>query len=86
MKKKRPWYETHPRELWNGEDLSLAIRDGYKLPTIASTKKLDDLPIAQPAHLAPTWSPYRTPKRVGTTAQGRAIHQLLFDLGIRGEL
>jgi hypothetical protein len=79
QKKLRPWYQTHSKEYWNHEDLAYALRDGYR-PKPAR-KKLDDPPISLPDHLAPTWSPYRAPKRVGVGARGRAVDQLLFDLG-----
>jgi len=83
MKKKlAPWWKTYPREYWESEDVEYALRDGWK-PTPPRLSKTLDAPPTQPAHLVPTWSPVRRPKRVGTSVRGRAVDQILFDLGIR---
>ena len=53
----KPWYETHPRELWSREDYRLAIRDGWQPPpgelrrARAQQSKLDDIsPLPVDAH------------------------------------
>ncbi len=83
--KPRPWYETFPKEHWTGEDLALAIQDGYKVtPSVPPDHKaLEQRPIVQPTHLAPAWNPLRPMRKKSDSAQGRAVDQLLHDLGIR---
>ena len=83
MKKKlAPWYETYPRKPGRAKT-STSLSRWMEADAAAISKTLDARP-TQPAHLAPTWwLRYSAPKRVGTRARGRAVNQILFDLGIR---
>jgi hypothetical protein len=80
----RPWYETHPQEYWTSQDYELARKAGWQGIQPLPLPPVDQLPITVPRHLAPTWSPLSRPKKGrGVGAQGRAVDELLKNLGIR---
>jgi hypothetical protein len=83
VKKPKPWWQTYPKEYWTPEDRRAAIKDGWRPPPTPLKQEIDPMLVAQPTHLAPAWSPLSPPKRVGVGAQGRAVDQLLHDMGIR---
>ena len=72
-KDRPPWYATHPKELWTDEDFVDALASGWKPTPRHQSKTLDQAPISVPVNLAPSWSPWSPPKRVGEGARGRAV-------------